>query len=274
MKINDNGPKPNAFDIETATKENTNYRTTAWTGKYLQVTLMSIPVGESIGLEAHPDTDQFLRLDSGKGRCVMGPAEDQLDFQQDVSDGWSAQVRPAPGTTSSTPVTSRCRSTPSTPRASSRRPLPRLRRTKSPEPTSHRSGASNPTRPLTICTPEEYHPSETRPSPTRATAWSLTERRHHRCHRPDTWISLIDRAILGFAGACLAMASIGAVTVVLTGRDRQLTLAFNSASWAVVALDLWRRDRGMGMLQEDSRSGNAITSVRPSRETARAPCRR
>ena len=44
MKINDNGPKPNAFDIETATKENTNYRTTAWTGKYLQVTLMSIPV--------------------------------------------------------------------------------------------------------------------------------------------------------------------------------------------------------------------------------------
>ncbi|MES6583632.1 cupin domain-containing protein, partial [Cutibacterium acnes] len=67
MKINDNGPKPNAFDIETATKENTNYRTTAWTGKYLQVTLMSIPVGESIGLEAHPDTDQFLRLDSGKG---------------------------------------------------------------------------------------------------------------------------------------------------------------------------------------------------------------
>ena len=123
-------------------------------------------------------------------------------------------------------------------------------------------------------TGDDAVPSETRPSPSLATAWSLTERRHHRCHRPDTWISLIDRAILGFAGACLAMASIGAVTVVLTGRDRQLTLAFNSASWAVVALDLWRRDRGMGMLQEDSRSGNAITSVRPSRETARAPCRR
>ena len=84
--VTDPGPRPNAFDIETATKENTNYRTTAWTGKYLQVTLMSIPVGESIGLEAHPDTDQFLRLDSGKGRCVMGPAEDQLDFQQDVSE--------------------------------------------------------------------------------------------------------------------------------------------------------------------------------------------
>ncbi|HEY9493616.1 MAG TPA: cupin domain-containing protein [Intrasporangium sp.] len=92
MQISDNGPRPNAFDIETATRENDNYRTVAWTGTYLQVTLMSIPVGESIGLEVHPDTDQFLRLDAGRGRCVMGPAKDQLDFEQEVSDGWSIQV--------------------------------------------------------------------------------------------------------------------------------------------------------------------------------------
>lgn len=92
MTINDIGPRPNAFDIETATRENENYRTVAWTGKYLQVTLMSIPVGESIGLEVHPDTDQFLRLDAGSGRAVMGPAKDQLDFEQEVSDGWSVQV--------------------------------------------------------------------------------------------------------------------------------------------------------------------------------------
>ena len=65
MEIVDNGPEPNVFDLETATEENTNYRTTAWTGKYLQVTLMSIPVGESIGWEVHPETDQFLRLDGG-----------------------------------------------------------------------------------------------------------------------------------------------------------------------------------------------------------------
>jgi len=92
MAINDNGPNPQAFDIETEPRENTNYRTVAWSGKYLQVTLMSIPVGESIGLEVHPYTDQFLRLDAGQGRCVMGPAEDQLDFQQDVTDGWAVQV--------------------------------------------------------------------------------------------------------------------------------------------------------------------------------------
>ena len=92
MKVTDNGPLPNAFDIENATVTNENYRTVAWTGKYLQVTLMSIPVGGSIGLEAHPGTDQFLRLEAGQGRCVMGPSADQVDFEQDVSDGWSIQV--------------------------------------------------------------------------------------------------------------------------------------------------------------------------------------
>jgi mannose-6-phosphate isomerase-like protein (cupin superfamily) len=92
MTIADTGPRPNAFDIEAATRQNDNYRAVAWTGTYLQVTLMSIPAGASIGLEAHPNTDQFLRVDAGQGKVVMGPAEDQLDFEQDVSDGWSIQV--------------------------------------------------------------------------------------------------------------------------------------------------------------------------------------
>ena len=92
MKISDNGPGPNVFDIESATIANANYRTVAWTGRYLQVTLMSIPVGESIGLEVHPETDQFLRLDAGTGRCMMGPAKDDLTFSEDVEDGWSIQV--------------------------------------------------------------------------------------------------------------------------------------------------------------------------------------
>ena len=46
MSIHDVGPQPHAFDIESATVENENYRTVVWTGAYLQVTLMSIPVGE------------------------------------------------------------------------------------------------------------------------------------------------------------------------------------------------------------------------------------
>lgn len=91
MSVNDDGPQPNAFDIEFATKENATYRSVAWTGKYLQVTLMSITAGSSIGLEVHPQTDQFLRLDAGSGVCRMGPSETELT-DTEVSDGWSIQV--------------------------------------------------------------------------------------------------------------------------------------------------------------------------------------
>lgn len=92
MNIIDNGPLPNVFDLEAATVENTTYRTVAWTGRYLQVTLMSIPPGSSIGLEVHPETDQFLRLDGGKGKVQMGPTKDELTFEQEVEDGWAIFV--------------------------------------------------------------------------------------------------------------------------------------------------------------------------------------
>ncbi|MFJ3204370.1 cupin domain-containing protein [Streptomyces sp. NPDC086989] len=92
MTIKDIGPEPQSFDLEQATLQNTNYRSVAWSGKYLQLTLMSIPVGEDIGLEAHPETDQFLRLDAGRGRVQMGSAKDRLDFDQEVEDGWAVFV--------------------------------------------------------------------------------------------------------------------------------------------------------------------------------------
>lgn len=90
--IADIGPQPQSFDIESATKHNTAYRSVAWSGRYLQVTLMSIPVGSDIGIEAHPETDQFLRLDAGSGRVQMGPTKDELTFEQEVSDGWCVLV--------------------------------------------------------------------------------------------------------------------------------------------------------------------------------------
>jgi mannose-6-phosphate isomerase-like protein (cupin superfamily) len=91
-RIIDIGPQPQSFDIEGATQLNPNYRSVAWSGRYLQVTLMSIPVGGNIGLEVHPETDQFLRLEAGKGRVQMGAAQDKLTFEQDVSDGWCVLV--------------------------------------------------------------------------------------------------------------------------------------------------------------------------------------
>lgn len=92
MSIEDIGPRPHAFDLETETVENDNYRTVAWSGDYLQVTLMSIPVDGDIGLEMHAATDQFIRLDRGHGRAQMGPGKDELDFDQEVTDGWRVIV--------------------------------------------------------------------------------------------------------------------------------------------------------------------------------------
>jgi len=88
MTIKDIGPKPQSFDLENATRSNTNFRTTAWTGRYLQMTLMSIPIGGEIGWEVHPDGDQFVRLDGGRGRVQMGESKDRITFDKEVSDGW------------------------------------------------------------------------------------------------------------------------------------------------------------------------------------------
>ena len=92
MSIADIGPRPQAFHLETETLENANYRTVAWSGEHLQLTLMSIPVGGDIGLEMHGATDQFIRLDRGRGRAQMGPGEDELTFDQEVTDGWCVIV--------------------------------------------------------------------------------------------------------------------------------------------------------------------------------------
>jgi mannose-6-phosphate isomerase-like protein (cupin superfamily) len=87
MSIKDIGPQPQAFDLEHETRENRNYRTVAWSGRFLQLTLMSIPPRGDIGLEMHPETDQFIRLDAGRGRVEMGPSKDRLTFTQELSDG-------------------------------------------------------------------------------------------------------------------------------------------------------------------------------------------
>ena len=82
--LKDYGPKPVVLDIESATTANENFLTVLWTGHKLQVTLMTIPVGGDIGLEVHPDSDQFLRIEEGQGRVVMGDTQDSLDFTADA----------------------------------------------------------------------------------------------------------------------------------------------------------------------------------------------
>jgi mannose-6-phosphate isomerase-like protein (cupin superfamily) len=58
-------------NIEKDTLENKNFRKVLYTGKHLQLVLMSLNVGEDIGAEIHPDNDQFFRFESGLGKCVI-----------------------------------------------------------------------------------------------------------------------------------------------------------------------------------------------------------
>ncbi|MBM7824277.1 mannose-6-phosphate isomerase-like protein (cupin superfamily) [Arcanobacterium pluranimalium] len=85
-QYDDQGKKPWVIDIEKETLNNENFRTTMWTGEKLQLTVMTIPVGGEIGLEVHHGIDQFLRIEQGKGLTQMGPSEDNLDFEAEVSD--------------------------------------------------------------------------------------------------------------------------------------------------------------------------------------------
>lgn len=83
---NDFGPQPFVIDIAAAAKRNDNFRLTYWTGKHLQMTVMSLKPGEDIGLEMHPNVDQFLRVEEGAGICQMGKTRCNLSFAQPIFD--------------------------------------------------------------------------------------------------------------------------------------------------------------------------------------------
>jgi mannose-6-phosphate isomerase-like protein (cupin superfamily) len=88
----DKGPHPFTTNVEQATLENRHYRATLWTGKYLQLTVMSIEPGHDVGLEVHEDHDQFLRIEAGRARVQMGPSKDKLSFDREVEDDWAILV--------------------------------------------------------------------------------------------------------------------------------------------------------------------------------------
>ncbi|MGQ7889757.1 cupin domain-containing protein [Paenibacillus sp. WC2504] len=92
MNLTDYGPRPLVLNIDQATRQNNTYRTALWTGEHFQVTLMSINVGEDIGLEVHPSTDQFIRIEAGQGFVQMGDSKDKLDFQQMAYDNFAIMI--------------------------------------------------------------------------------------------------------------------------------------------------------------------------------------
>lgn len=89
VEMKDFGPEPFVFNIEAYTLQNETYRTSIWTGTFMQMTVMSLNPGEDIGLELHTDIDQFIRVEQGKGTIYMGDTEDNLDFVREVEDDFA-----------------------------------------------------------------------------------------------------------------------------------------------------------------------------------------
>lgn len=58
-------------NIEKETLRNKNFRKVIYTAKNSQLVLMSLKPREEIGLETHPENDQFLRFEGGRGRVEI-----------------------------------------------------------------------------------------------------------------------------------------------------------------------------------------------------------
>jgi mannose-6-phosphate isomerase-like protein (cupin superfamily) len=69
-------------DIEKLTEENQDFRRVLYTGKNLQLVLMTLQPGEEIGEEVHEDRDQFFRIEEGSGVIdidgVENPVQDDI----------------------------------------------------------------------------------------------------------------------------------------------------------------------------------------------------
>ena len=59
-------------DIEGDTLENTLFRKVLFTADNMQLVLMAINEGEAIGTEIHKKSDQFIRIEEGKGKATIG----------------------------------------------------------------------------------------------------------------------------------------------------------------------------------------------------------
>ncbi|MFA5651934.1 MAG: cupin domain-containing protein [Candidatus Paceibacterota bacterium] len=73
-------------NIEQDAINNNNFRKVLYTSKNGQVVVMSLLPSEEIGMEVHPDNDQFFRIDSGEGKVIID-GEEAL-----ISDGFAVVV--------------------------------------------------------------------------------------------------------------------------------------------------------------------------------------
>jgi mannose-6-phosphate isomerase-like protein (cupin superfamily) len=66
-------------NIEEATTSNEDFRRVLYTGKNLQLVLMTLQPGEEIGEEVHDDRDQFFRIEQGRGTVYIDGAANEVE---------------------------------------------------------------------------------------------------------------------------------------------------------------------------------------------------
>lgn len=62
-------------NIEELTLKNEFFRQVLFTGQHAQLVVMAIQPGEEIGMEVHPNVDQFFRLEQGTAKFIMNGEE-------------------------------------------------------------------------------------------------------------------------------------------------------------------------------------------------------
>ena len=73
-------------DIEEQTLKNIYFRQVLFTAPHSQLVLMSLAPKEEIGMEVHPENDQFFRFESGEGKVIIAGEE------HSVTDGDAAVI--------------------------------------------------------------------------------------------------------------------------------------------------------------------------------------
>ncbi len=62
-------------NIEEKTLANAYFREVLYTGQHAQLVVMSLKPGEEIGMEVHPQVDQFFRFEQGEGKVIIDGEE-------------------------------------------------------------------------------------------------------------------------------------------------------------------------------------------------------
>ena len=62
-------------NIEDLTTKNTFFRQVLFTAAHMQLVLMALKPNEEIGMEVHPDNDQFFRFEEGEGKVIIDGEE-------------------------------------------------------------------------------------------------------------------------------------------------------------------------------------------------------